>query len=52
MWGETARGSRARTPLYPRARRMRDTIDHHSRSAADASLPTSTRSDTSKSRYW
>ena len=39
------------TLLYPRARRMRDAINH-SRSAAGVSLPTSTRSDTSKSRYW
>ena len=31
---------------------MRDTINHHSRSAAGVSLPTSTRSDTTKSRYW
>ena len=41
-----------RTLLYPRARRMRDIIDHHSRSAAGVSLSTSTRSDTTKSRYW
>ena len=53
MWGETARGSRGPgTPFYPRAPRMRDTIDHHSRSAAGVSLSTSTRSGTSKSRYW
>ena len=31
-----------RTLLYPRARRMRDIIDHHSRSAASVSLSTST----------
>ena len=31
---------------------MRDIIDHHSRSAAGVSLSTSTRSDTTKSRYW
>ena len=43
---------RPRTPLYPRAHRMRDTINHHSRPATGMSLPTSTRSDTSKSRYW
>ena len=40
------------TLLYPRARRMRDTDDDHSRSAAGMSLPTSTHSDTTKSRYW
>ena len=31
---------------------MRDIIDHHCRSAAGVSLSTSTRSDTTKSRYW
>ena len=43
---------RPTTPLYPRAHRMRDTINHHSRPAAGMSLPTSTHSDTTKSRYW
>ena len=51
--GKRARGSRGPgTLLYPRAPRMRDIIDHHSRSAAGVSLSTSTRSDTTKSRYW
>ena len=31
---------------------MRDTINHHSRPATGMSLPTSTHSDTTKSRHW
>ena len=52
MWGKQPEVPGAGTPFYPRARRMRDTIDDHSRSAVGVSLSTSTRSDTSKSRYW
>ena len=39
MWGETARGSRAQNAALPRAPRMRDTIDHHSRYAAITGTP-------------
>ena len=53
MWGETARGSRAPNAVLPAGS---PDAGHHRPPLPDpppgVSLPTSTRSDTSKSRYW